>query len=709
MSSFRSDVWPPLSPTVYLRRPTATLPYPLGEGRCRIYSRARQALWHAVTDVGLRRGDVVLVPPYHHGSEIEALVAAGLNPRYYRQDRALQPDPADLEEALEDTRARALYLIHYLGFPSNAGRWRDWCDRRGLLLIEDAAQSWLATERDVPVGSLGDVAVFCLYKTFGVPDGAAIVTRSQASAAPAPRGLVDRRLARRHLAWLEQLVRLPIEPRGSGAYHPDVDFALGSRPWGVSRITKFLLPRVVSASAATVRRANYAYLLEHLGELVPEPFNVLPAGAAPWALPISVRNKKLVMRRLRHQGVSAIDFWSVSHPSLEEGRYGDADDRRRSTLALPTHQELRPRHLANVVRVVRRTIANEQQPRIRQLSSLSALPGEWEALAEASGNIFATREWLTSWWRHFGADRQLLLFECRTSSGRLVAILPLYRYASRPLHVVRFLGHGPGDELGPICAPADRSHAARALRRIIHALDPDVFLGEQLPGSESWKRLGGTLLRQESSPILRFRGHWEDFLATRSANFRQQVRRRERRLIRDHAVVYRLCQDPDRLETDLAALIRLHADRWGTRSSTFSGPRLAFQLEFARSAMAKGWLRLWLMEADGRAVGAWYGFRFGGVESYYQAGRDQRWQKHAIGTVLLAHSIRAALEDGVGEYRFLRGGEAFKFRFASEDLPIHSIGMARTLVGRLAVKTAAAVPPQVANDALRLLGYRAGR
>ena len=34
-----------------------------------------------------------------------------------------------------------------------------------------------------------------------------------------------------------------------------------------------------------------------------------------------------------------------------------------------------------------------------------------------------------------------------------------------------------------------------------------------------------------------------------------------------------------------------------------------------------------------------------------------------MGFVLLAHSIRSAFEDGMREYRFLRGGDSYKGRF----------------------------------------------
>ena len=74
---------------------------------------------------------------------------------------------------------RALHVTHVLGFPAAAPRWRRWCDERGLLLIEDAAQAWLAADPQSgePVGSWGDLSVFCLYKTLPVPNGGALLAR----------------------------------------------------------------------------------------------------------------------------------------------------------------------------------------------------------------------------------------------------------------------------------------------------------------------------------------------------------------------------------------------------------------------------------------------------------------------------------------------------------------------------------------------------
>ena len=50
----------------------------------------------------------------------------------------------------------------------------------------------------------------------------------------------------------------------------------------------------------------------------------------------------------------------------------------------------------------------------------------------------------------------------------------------------------------------------------------------------------------------------------------------------------------------------------------------------------------------------------------------------------MAHTVRAALDDGVAEYRLLLGGEAYKDRFATADHGLETVVLARGLRGRAA-------------------------
>jgi CelD/BcsL family acetyltransferase involved in cellulose biosynthesis len=323
----------------------------------------------------------------------------------------------------------------------------------------------------------------------------------------------------------------------------------------------------------------------------------------------------------------------------------------------------------------------EERLHIAPVCDLAELDhAEWDRLARSSRNLFGTREWISTWWEIFGRRGSLMTFACRDLDGALVALLPLYVSSRGLRRELRFLGHGEADRPGPVCAPGDRLAVAAAMREALreHRGCFDVFVGDDLPEREGWGRaIRAQFVRRTSSPVLRRQGrNWQAFLATRSPNFRQQTRHRERRLARDHALQFRLAEDASRLDADFDTLLRLHEARWAGASNWFAGDRETLHRAFAARALPRGWLRLWIAELHGRPAAAWYGFRYGGAEWYYQAGRDPQHDRLSIGFVLLAHTIREALDAGVDEYRLLRGDEPYKLRFANDDAPLETVMLA---------------------------------
>jgi CelD/BcsL family acetyltransferase involved in cellulose biosynthesis len=326
-----------------------------------------------------------------------------------------------------------------------------------------------------------------------------------------------------------------------------------------------------------------------------------------------------------------------------------------------------------------------EQLRLIPYGSLSDARRPWEALAGATANIFSTWDWSDVWWRHFGRGTSLRLGEMRLGR-RTLALLPMHEQRRRGVRLLRFLGHGLADQLGPVCEPSELSAVAVGLTQLMS--DGSLLLAERMPAdSPLIEKLTARLLSWEANPVidLQREGGWDSYLRARSSNFRQQVRRRERRLTRQLGVTFRLTEDPGRLQADLDTVIALHGARWGTQSAAFEGAREAFHREFAARALERGWLRLWIAEAGGTPVAAWYGFRFGGVESYYQLGRDPNWDRYGVGVGILEHSIRAAFDDGMREYRLLRGGEQYKHRYATRDAGLCTVAAASRPAGRAAV------------------------
>lgn len=339
-------------------------------------------------------------------------------------------------------------------------------------------------------------------------------------------------------------------------------------------------------------------------------------------------------------------------------------------------------------------------------SDLAAVEGLWKEIAPRSDNIFSTWEWADAWWRHFGGGGSLCVRCVSGSEGQPMALLPLYRERRSGLTLTRLLGQGVADQLGPVCGPTELGSAREELRRA----GGDVLLAERLGGEADWTALGGQVLRSEASPaiVLPKEGGWEDYLQDRSANFRQQVRRRARKLAGALGVRFRLSDDPGRLAGDMDALIGLHAAQWGGRSRAFRGEREAFHREFAARALEQGWLRLWLAEAEGTPVAAWYGFRFGAAEYFYQSGRDPAWDRYRIGAGMLEHSMREAFTDGMREYRLLRGDEDYKQRYATETRRLVTIAVPSTVSGNAAV-IAASVAAATGSGRRLLRKLAAGR
>jgi CelD/BcsL family acetyltransferase involved in cellulose biosynthesis len=342
------------------------------------------------------------------------------------------------------------------------------------------------------------------------------------------------------------------------------------------------------------------------------------------------------------------------------------------------------------------TSSTEGGLRVAPLPDLEQLEERWRQLSAVNGNPFLSWEWASTWWRHFGRGREQKMLGVHSVEGEMVGIAPLYFDSRRPVRLLRFVGHFPGDQLEPLCAPEQLAAVTAAMRgQLAGERCWDLLLTERMPGAAA---LGTALetepIRAEVTPELELEtADWDEFLASRSSNFRGQIRNRQRRLERDHDLRFRLAEDPGRLEADLDILFKLHELRYGSAEKglgAFSDALASFHRDFARLALADGSLRLWIAYLDGEPAAAWYGFRRGGADWFYQSGRDPRYDRQSVGFVLMAQTLRDAVESGMGTYKLLLGAEEYKKRFSSREPVVETFVIARNARGRLALKAALA-------------------
>jgi perosamine synthetase len=130
---------------------------------------------------GLGPGDEVITSPYSFVASANCAIYEGATPVFADIDRrTLNLDPAAVESALTE-HTRAVIAVDIYGYPCELDELRALCDRRGLLLIEDACEALGARYRGEPVGSHGVSAVFAFYpnKQITTGEGGIVTTHSE--------------------------------------------------------------------------------------------------------------------------------------------------------------------------------------------------------------------------------------------------------------------------------------------------------------------------------------------------------------------------------------------------------------------------------------------------------------------------------------------------------------------------------------------------
>lgn len=139
------------------------------------------ALWLALLAGGVGPGDEVITVPSTFMATAEAITYCGAIPTFVDIDeRTYTMDPAGLEEALTP-RTKAIIPVHLFGQSADMDPILEFARRRGLLVIEDAAQAHGAEYKGKKVGSLGDAGCFSFYpgKNLGaLGEAGAVVTNS---------------------------------------------------------------------------------------------------------------------------------------------------------------------------------------------------------------------------------------------------------------------------------------------------------------------------------------------------------------------------------------------------------------------------------------------------------------------------------------------------------------------------------------------------
>jgi CelD/BcsL family acetyltransferase involved in cellulose biosynthesis/glycosyltransferase involved in cell wall biosynthesis len=332
------------------------------------------------------------------------------------------------------------------------------------------------------------------------------------------------------------------------------------------------------------------------------------------------------------------------------------------------------------------------EPRVEEVTSFERLVevrGEWADLwaRSVAATPFTHPAWLLPWGRHLATAPPWAILVWR---GRdLVALAPTFRHAGPEGPVVGLLGGAVSDYQDVVVSGSEGAEAvlahlaARAstfTRCDLEALPP----GSALLSAEVARPLVRSTVPEDACAVLPLPSHPDALEAHVSANLLHEVRYRRRRLARAGKLEL-VRADRSSWRRMLDQLFRLRSARWRSRGEPgmVAGAAIrAFHQDATRALLEAGILRLYALRLDGAPLAAVHGMHAAGRSYVYLTGFDPAAARHGPGTVLYHHVAAEAIAEGALELDFLRGREAYKRRFGTEDRPTLRLVLAASAAHR---------------------------
>lgn len=312
---------------------------------------------------------------------------------------------------------------------------------------------------------------------------------------------------------------------------------------------------------------------------------------------------------------------------------------------------------------------------------------EWRQLlsSDPDRHVFATPRWNKLWWEEFGSGKDLFLLTMKRGDA-IAAVVPLYRKVEQGRNLLRFVGGVElTDYLGPICSLQDRFDVADTLVDWLLSTDVewDEFDAHNMPVPFGFAEflveradrsgLRFRLDQEETAAVLPLPGDWDTYLDGIMAKERRELKRKQRRLEREHPDASFRTATEETLEADLQTFVDMHRGAEGHKGHFMKPEITTFFQRIASSFMEVGWLRLDLLEIGGRAVASTFSFQVDNTFYLYNSAYEPDAARLSPGLMLVAELVRSSIEDGLKFFDFLRGPERYKYQLGGQALPLHNV------------------------------------
>jgi len=315
-------------------------------------SSGTAALHAALVAAGVSAGDEVLVPSMTFCASVQAILAAGAEPRFVDIDPATMCTTPDLVQEALTARTTAVMPVLFGGRAVDLAPIADLLDRRGVAVVEDAAHAFGSHDRDgLPVGAAGHLTCFSFgpIKNLTCGQGGAVVPRSPEEA--------DRLRTLRLLGMVEsaadRAASTTYKVTGAGFRYP---LSALNAAIGTAQLAHF-------DQTAAVRRALWRTYRDALADLPGvELVDVDVEHSVPHLCVVTVPDRGRVWSEMRRAGIGVGVHYPPNHLQPAFARWARplpaTEHLAGRILTLPFHQHLTEEDVHRTVAALRRALTS---------------------------------------------------------------------------------------------------------------------------------------------------------------------------------------------------------------------------------------------------------------------------------------------------------------------------------------------------------------
>jgi perosamine synthetase len=310
----------------------------VGSKYCSVVANGTVSLFAALKALGIGAGDEVVVPDYTMIASANAVVLAGARPVFVDVSRANLCLDLEQTECAITPKTRAIMLVTLNGRAPDMQVFRDLAQRRGVVLLEDAAQSLGSFQGDRHLGTFGAIGSF----SFSAPK---VITTGQGGAL-----ITDDEALYKQILLVRDFGR----PVGGVDHHETIGYNFKFTDLqavvGIEQMKK--LPWRV-----TQKREMFRLYRDQLADTKEVEFLPTDLGeTTPWFMDVLVPDPSALQKHLREHGIGSRPFYPAIHSQPAyglQGSYPNSEYAANHGLWLPSSSFLTDEQLLEVCETIR--------------------------------------------------------------------------------------------------------------------------------------------------------------------------------------------------------------------------------------------------------------------------------------------------------------------------------------------------------------------